>query len=71
MEKTACDGLPGKTAKEIELGTLDENINWSCTDEVNGGSVCTKTCGANHFAVEQWNESFVFRVSTVYLKFLT
>lgn len=63
MEKTACDGVPAKTEDEIELGTLDENINWTCTNGVNGGSLCTKSCAASHHTVAKAsNTGSIFQV---------
>ena len=63
MQKTACDGVPGKTEKEIEFGTLDENIIWTCTDGLNGGSICAKSCAANHFSTISVYNGATFQVN--------
>ena len=61
MEKTKCSDYPPRTEKEVELGT--DGITWTCTDELNGGSVCTKSCAAGHYVSDHYLESLKnFRV---------
>ena len=52
-EKTSCDGYPSKTQKEHAFGTTDDNIIWNCSDGTKGGSVCNKSCGANHLLTDE------------------
>ena len=62
MQATKCGDYPAKTAKEIELGT--DGITWSCTDGLNGGSVCNKSCAAGHYVSDNHGERLDgFRVS--------
>ena len=48
VENPTCSRLPPLTASEIEFGTAQEAINWTCDDANNPGSICQKTCAANH-----------------------
>ena len=48
VENPTCSSLPPLTASEIEFGTAQEAINWTCDDANNPGSICQKTCAANH-----------------------
>ena len=48
LQKTKCSSYPPKTAKEIELGTSDDAITWTCTDGKKDGSICTKSCADDH-----------------------
>ena len=54
LQKTKCDSFPPKTAKEIDIGSLEGAITWTCTDGKNDGSICTKNCADDHIFTNDW-----------------